>query len=141
MQIYYVMMIMAQPTTLTWNGHTYPAITVQNLGDASIGHIGSAGAIRLAKAMWWMLARMAGWDGGTTMVPVTGITVTGAGGSSIITTDNGTLQLSAAIAPDECHQPDSHMDDSQRYRSGNDQFDRTCHGSIERNSNSKGHGQ
>jgi hypothetical protein len=50
-------------TTLTWNGHTYPNITTTNLGDASIGHIGSAGAIRLAKAMWWMMARMAGWDG------------------------------------------------------------------------------
>ena len=33
------------------------------------------------------------------VIPVTGITVTGAGGSSTITTDNGTLQLSAAIAP------------------------------------------
>ena len=33
------------------------------------------------------------------VIPVTGITVTGAGGSSVITTDNGTLQLSAAIAP------------------------------------------
>jgi len=50
-------------TTTTWNGHTYPIITKTNLGDASIGHIGSAGAIRLAKAMWWMLARIAGWDG------------------------------------------------------------------------------
>ncbi len=29
------------------------------------------------------------------VIPVTGITVTGAGGSSIITTDNGTLQLTA----------------------------------------------
>lgn len=48
---------------LTWNGHTYPVITTTNLGDASIGHIGSEGAIRLAKAMWWMLSRMAGWDG------------------------------------------------------------------------------
>lgn len=50
-------------TTATWNGHTFPRITVTNLGDGSIGHIGSAGATRLAKAMWWMLARMAGWDG------------------------------------------------------------------------------
>jgi hypothetical protein len=49
--------------TTTWNGHTYPIITATNLGDGSIGHIGSAGTIRLAKAMWWMLARMAGWDG------------------------------------------------------------------------------
>lgn len=26
-------------------------------------HIGERGALRLAKAMWWMLARMAGWEG------------------------------------------------------------------------------
>lgn len=51
------------PTTATWNGHAFPYITNANLGDESIGHIGSTGAIRLAKAMWWMLARMAGWDG------------------------------------------------------------------------------
>ena len=31
-------------------------------------HIGEVGALRLAKAMWWMLARLAGWDGGTTSV-------------------------------------------------------------------------
>ncbi len=30
------------------------------LGD---DHIGEAGALRIAKAMWWMLARIAGWDG------------------------------------------------------------------------------
>jgi len=29
-------------------------------------HIGEIGALRLAKAMWWMLARIAGWDGVTT---------------------------------------------------------------------------
>ena len=32
-------------------------------------------------------------------VPVTGITITGAGGATTITTDNGTLQLSAAVLP------------------------------------------
>ena len=84
-------------TTTTWNGHTFPLINTTNLGDESIGHIGAAGAIRLAKAQWWLLARLAGWDG-VQVVPV-GITVTGAGGATVITTDNGTLQLSAAINP------------------------------------------
>ncbi|MFZ2340680.1 MAG: hypothetical protein WAW07_13280 [Bacteroidales bacterium] len=51
------------PNTTTWDGHEYPIITPTNLGTTGIGHIGSAGAIRLAKATWWMLARMAGWDG------------------------------------------------------------------------------
>ncbi len=29
-------------------------------------HIGQRGAVRLAKALWWLLARIAGWDGTTT---------------------------------------------------------------------------
>ncbi len=33
------------------------------------------------------------------MIPVTGITVTGAGGATTITTDNGTLQLTATVTP------------------------------------------
>jgi uncharacterized protein YjdB len=86
--------------TLTWNGHTYPAITATNLGEANTGHIGSAGAIRLAKAMWWMLARIAGWDGGTISIPVTSIIISGSGGDTTIATDKGTLQLNAAITPD-----------------------------------------
>jgi hypothetical protein len=51
------------PTTQTWNGHTFPYITPTNLGSADYAHISQAGCIRLGKAMWWMLARMAGWDG------------------------------------------------------------------------------
>ena len=85
--------------TNIWNGHTFPVITPTNYGEADLGHIDSAGALRLAKAMWWMLARIAGWDGGTGSVPVTGITVAGASGSSLITTDNGTLQLTATVTP------------------------------------------
>jgi len=50
--------------TSTWNGHTFPVITPTNYGDGNLGHIDSPGVIRLAKAMWWMLARIAGWDGG-----------------------------------------------------------------------------
>lgn len=59
-------------------------------------HIGEVGALRIAKAMWWMLARIAGWDGGLSSIPVTGITVTG---TSTITTDNGTTQLTATVSP------------------------------------------
>jgi len=62
-------------------------------------HIGEVGTLRLAKAMWWLLARIAGWDGGSSMVPVTGITVTGASGATTITPDNGTLQLTATVLP------------------------------------------
>lgn len=50
-------------TTTTWKGNTYPIISPANSGDGSIGHIGQEGAIRLAKAQWWILARIAGWDG------------------------------------------------------------------------------
>ena len=50
-------------TTSTWNGHEFPLITTLNLIPEEIGHISNAGGIRLAKAMWWMLARIAGWDG------------------------------------------------------------------------------
>jgi hypothetical protein len=85
--------------TTTWNGNTYPTITSLNLGDGSLGHIGNVGAIRLAKAQWWLLARMAGWNGTSSNINVTGITVTGTAGASTITTDNGTLQLSAAVSP------------------------------------------
>ena len=55
-------------STLTWNGHTFPTIHPDNIGGTATGHIGSVGAIRLAKAMWWMLARIAGWNGGVTEV-------------------------------------------------------------------------
>lgn len=50
-------------TTCSWNGNTYPYITEINEGDEDVGHIGEAGALRLGKALWWLLARIAGWDG------------------------------------------------------------------------------
>ncbi len=75
------------------------------------------------------------------VIPVTGITVTGAGGSSLITTDNGTLQLTATVTPIGCHEQDSHMVNSQRHGPGYDQHHRTCHSSCQRNGYSQGHGQ
>lgn len=50
-------------STLPWNGDTYQVVTPTNGTPEQVGHISNAGAVRLAKAMWWMLARMAGWDG------------------------------------------------------------------------------
>jgi len=54
--------------TITWTDHggtlqTFQRIHVDNLLDGYTGHIGERGAVRLAKAMWWLLARIAGWDG------------------------------------------------------------------------------
>ena len=86
-------------TTQTYGSYTYPAIVPENYLPVTQGHISDIGAVRLAKAMWWMLARIAGWDGGTSTVPVTGITLTGTGGATTITSDNGTLQLTATVAP------------------------------------------
>jgi len=86
-------------STSTWNGHTFPVITPTNYGTGDLGHIDDIGALRLAKAMWWMLARIAGWDGGISATPVSGITVTGTGGATSIASDNGTLQLTATVAP------------------------------------------
>ncbi|MDY0100236.1 MAG: hypothetical protein RBR81_13650 [Bacteroidales bacterium] len=50
-------------TTTLWNDHTYPDISPANGTPVEGGHISNAGALRLGKAIWWMLARIAGWDG------------------------------------------------------------------------------
>ena len=75
------------PTKSSWNGNSFPIITPTNLGDASIGHIGEAGTLRLAKATWWMLARIAGWEDVPTSVKEQSRT------SSIIRTSNGELEV------------------------------------------------
>jgi hypothetical protein len=49
--------------TASWNGHTYQIIHPDNNGEYNNTHIGDEGCKRIAKAMWWMLARYAGWDG------------------------------------------------------------------------------
>jgi hypothetical protein len=75
-----------QQQTTSWTDHggtprNYQVIHPDNMkdlngnSDSSVGHIGAAGALRLAKALWWMLARIAGWDGGIT-TPTTTPTIT-----------------------------------------------------------------
>ncbi|MBE0673315.1 MAG: hypothetical protein IH591_01515 [Bacteroidales bacterium] len=49
--------------TNTYDGHTYQVIAPSNLLPEQTGHISNVGAVRLAKAQWWLLARIAGWNG------------------------------------------------------------------------------
>ncbi len=55
--------------TTTWtdnNGtlQTFPIINSENMANFNPDyHFGSNGALKIGKAMWWLLARMAGWDG------------------------------------------------------------------------------
>ena len=67
---------------LSWGDRPYPHIHPDNEMDydwdwniipPSTGgdHIGDVGALRLGKAMWWLLARLAGWDGNPAPPPDT----------------------------------------------------------------------
>ncbi len=65
--------------------HRFPHIHPDNMKDLNGGyvedgdHIGQVGTVRLAKALWWMLARMAGWnapDGNSTTTTITNGTST-----------------------------------------------------------------
>ncbi len=53
--------------TTDFSGHTFQMIHPDNDGEYDGGdggcHIGLTGCVRLAKAMWWLLARSAGWEG------------------------------------------------------------------------------
>lgn len=52
--------------TTTWEDHTFPIIHPDNDGEYNGGagscHIGEEGCVRIAKALWWMLAHIAGWE-------------------------------------------------------------------------------
>lgn len=52
--------------TTTWDDHTFPVIHPDNYGTYNGGegdcHLSEAGCLRLGKALWWMLARIAGWQ-------------------------------------------------------------------------------
>ncbi len=57
-----------EQATTVWTDHNsveqrFPIIHPDNMKGDYIGHIGTVGAMRLGKAMWWMLARLAGWEG------------------------------------------------------------------------------
>lgn len=67
----------------SWN-----IIPVTEDGD----HIGEVGALRLAKAMWWMLARIAGWDG-----VITGINEGNADTKSLVSLEKTDSQISIKL--------------------------------------------
>jgi hypothetical protein len=65
-----------QQNILNWSDYggtlrAYPKIHDDNLKDLdgnysdNGAHIGDSGTLRLGKAIWWLLARIAGWDGMT----------------------------------------------------------------------------
>jgi uncharacterized protein YjdB len=67
--------------------------------NCTSAHSQPLNANRKAYAAWWMFARLAGWTGPSVSIPISGITVTGAGGATAITQNKGTLQLNALITP------------------------------------------
>lgn len=98
--------------TTTWTDNnntvqTFPMIHEDNMTtwDNSY-HFGSNGALRIGKAMWWLLARMAGWDGkaeGQQPDPETDIlsfTLTQQTGPATINTTNHTVSIQVAYGTD-----------------------------------------
>ena len=65
----------------TWDEHIFPYISTENEGSYDGGHaschISESACVRLAKGMWWLLARLAGWDGNA--VTSSNIRVNGSG--------------------------------------------------------------
>jgi len=56
-----------EQNTATWDGHSYPQEHPENNGEDDpfgygSGHLGNEGYLKIAKAMWWLLARIAGWN-------------------------------------------------------------------------------
>jgi hypothetical protein len=98
--------------TTTWTDNnntvqTFPMIHEDNMTtwDNSY-HFGSNGALRIGKAMWWLLARMAGWDGkaeGQQPEPETDIlsfSLTQQTGPATINTTNHTVTIQVAHGTD-----------------------------------------
>jgi len=93
--------------TATWNGNTFPTYHTDNdVGGYIGGHIGVVGEVRLAKAMWWLLARIAGWDGlaipeeDSTATDILTFTLTDQTGAATINATNHTVAIEVAYTAD-----------------------------------------
>jgi hypothetical protein len=68
---------------LSWSGHNYAHIHDDNMLDIGGGytedgdHIGQVGALRVAKAVWVLMARLAGWGGTVEVAQLGAATTTG----------------------------------------------------------------
>ena len=62
-------------------------------------HIGERGALRLGKALWWMLARLAGWDGVSTGPPTATPTVTSTGTATPVLSPTPTETATPVSSP------------------------------------------
>lgn len=81
---------------ITWqNSHTLNV----DWYNCTSAHSQPLNANRKAYAAWWLWARLAGWNESPPAIPVSSISVSGAGGSTVISVNKGTLQLSAQVLP------------------------------------------
>jgi uncharacterized protein YjdB len=81
---------------ITWqNSHTLNV----DWYNCTSAHSQPLNANRKAYAAWWLWARLAGWNGSPPAIPVSSISVSGAGGTTVISVNKGTLQLSAQVMP------------------------------------------
>ena len=91
------------PNTASYNGNVFPIITQDNVSPEQTGHISNTGALRLGKALWWMLARIAGWDGNPEIISETDITfftINNQIGPAIINTTNHTVNVQVVYGTD-----------------------------------------
>jgi hypothetical protein len=92
-------------TTTAWNGHTFqngdPTLVLSGTGyDGGQGgcHVYEAGVRRIGHSLWWLMARLAGWNGLGVRLK-TKIFLEGAYSTGQMTTDLGTAGIIPLTSP------------------------------------------